>query len=254
MSAEVPSVRWRSPEEIVEIGFERSRVVMMNEAHNGLRRCVRTRDVGRRVIPIADRAGVRHVAMEALNPSFAEEANRRRVVPQAKSDGYLAQPEMRDFIKTALACGWTLIAYEVDFSKRPRHFERLSRQETNWREEEQARRLGEALASLPARAKLFVWCGNGHFTRIPVQDWLPMGYQFERIVGIEPFAIDQTRTVEFSPGRRTPWAEWTLPFTSRLESLGGTAGFLREEEPATWPTRGRVDVDAFLLSTDNSLT
>ena len=105
---------------------------------------------------------------------------------------------------------------EADFSKRPRHFERLSREETNWLEQEQARRLGEALASLPARAKLFVWCGNAHLTRLPVQDWLPMGYQFERIVGIEPFAIDQIRTVEFSPDRRTPWAEWTLPFNSRL--------------------------------------
>jgi hypothetical protein len=31
------SVWLRPPEDLVEIGFERSRVVMMNEAHDGLR-------------------------------------------------------------------------------------------------------------------------------------------------------------------------------------------------------------------------
>ncbi len=102
---------------------------MMNEAHDGLRRCVRTREVGRRVIPAAHRAGVRHLAMEALSSSFADEANRTRVVPRAETDGYLSQPEMRDLIKAALDCGWTLLPYEADLSKRPRHLERLSRVE-----------------------------------------------------------------------------------------------------------------------------
>ena len=37
---------WRTPEELVEIGFSRARVVMMNEAHSGDERCVRTREVG----------------------------------------------------------------------------------------------------------------------------------------------------------------------------------------------------------------
>jgi hypothetical protein len=35
---------WRTPEELVEIGFSRARVVMMKEAHSGDERCVRTRD------------------------------------------------------------------------------------------------------------------------------------------------------------------------------------------------------------------
>jgi hypothetical protein len=204
MSGAAPPIRWRVAEELVAIGFGRSRVVMMNEAHSGLRRCIRTRKVGVRVVSAAARAGVRHLAMEALSPSFAEEANRARVVPAARTAGYLSQPEMRELIKVALDCGWTLIPYEADLSKRPSHLTHLSQGETNWREEEQARRLGEALALLPAEAKLFVWCGNGHLTKVPVQDWLPMAYQFERIVGIEPFAIDQVRTVEFRPDQPTP--------------------------------------------------
>jgi hypothetical protein len=38
----------------------------MNEAHSGRRRCVRTREVGRRVLPIAHRLGIRHIAMEEI--------------------------------------------------------------------------------------------------------------------------------------------------------------------------------------------
>jgi len=50
---EAASIRWRSPEELVEIGFARSRLVMVNEAHNGWLRCVRNRRIGTRVLPMA---------------------------------------------------------------------------------------------------------------------------------------------------------------------------------------------------------
>ena len=43
--------KWRSPEELVEIGLSRSRVLMVNEAHDGLKRCIRTRNIGTRMIP-----------------------------------------------------------------------------------------------------------------------------------------------------------------------------------------------------------
>ncbi len=36
---------WRTPEELVEIGFSRASVVMVNEAHSGDERCVRTREI-----------------------------------------------------------------------------------------------------------------------------------------------------------------------------------------------------------------
>ena len=39
---EVPAAAWRTPQELVEEGFRRSRIVMLNEAHDGLTRCVRT--------------------------------------------------------------------------------------------------------------------------------------------------------------------------------------------------------------------
>jgi hypothetical protein len=110
---------WRTPEELVELGFGCSTVVMANEFHDGLRRCVRTREIGRRLLPVAHDCGVRHLAMEALgNDELTDEANRTRRLPQCTA-GFLAQPEMRMLIADALALGWTLIAYETTDTRSP---------------------------------------------------------------------------------------------------------------------------------------
>lgn len=107
---------WLTPAELVEIGFGRHRVVVMNEAHNGFLRCPRTRVVGRQILPTAHRMGVRHLAMEALDPWIVDYANRNRQQPQIRA-GYLGQPEMRALIQAALDLGWTLIACST---RRPR--------------------------------------------------------------------------------------------------------------------------------------
>jgi hypothetical protein len=57
---------WCSVEELTRWGFAHAPVVMANEAHDGLARCVRTRDIGVRMIEAAHQAGVRQLAMEAL--------------------------------------------------------------------------------------------------------------------------------------------------------------------------------------------
>jgi hypothetical protein len=211
----------RTPEELLAIGLSRSRVVMMNEAHNGMQRCVRTREIGLRLLPAAHEAGVRHMAMEALYGP------------------YLTQPEMQRLVQGAEDLGWRLIPYEVK-----------SRMGTNEREEEQARNLTTALAQLPQDAPLLVWCGNGHLYKeaLPSDEWRPMGSQFWKISELEPFAIDQTVTVEFMPGQTGPWHELARSERWRLDALGGTAGFLAADSPIPYPF-----VDAVLLSTKNDL-
>jgi hypothetical protein len=222
---------------------------MMNEAHNGLRRSIRTRQVGRRVLIPAHDAGVRHLAMEALHPRFAAEANETRVVPPA-ADGYLAQPEMRDLIAAALDLGWTLIAYEVDMRSKPRDLDRHGWEETNWREDQQARKLVSALRALADPQRLLVWCGNGHLTKRVVQEWRPMGLRFRELSGLEPFAIDQIDSVRL--GDYEPFATaWVEAYESELAARGGTAGFLAEDAPEGWAT---VDnADAFVISLDNAI-
>jgi hypothetical protein len=265
---------WRTPEELVQIGFERSRVVMMNEAHSGLARCRRTREIGQRVIPIAHACGVRAIALEALDPEATREANATRRLPDV-SVGYLTQSDMRTLIQIALDLGWQLVHYEADWREwlkkkfgiiipqvwndeilaltQQYQAEFQSQEYTNYREEQQARNLIAFLAGQPGDTKLLVWCGNGHNGKHQLEDWLPMGCQFLKLSQINPFCIDQVITVKFH-GSYTPFAQRLLDeFGSILEQHGGSAGFLTEEAPQ--PVRGRWEyVDAVVLSLENELT
>jgi hypothetical protein len=103
---------WCSVEELTRLGFARSPVVMANEAHNGMTRCVRTREVGVRMIQAAHQAGVRRLAMEALPSPANDGPEPIRDIP-SRDGGYLGQPDMRRLITTALELGWSLWAYEA---------------------------------------------------------------------------------------------------------------------------------------------
>lgn len=72
MRTKVADDRWLTPEELMQAGLSRSRVVIMNEAHDGLLRCRRTREIGIRVLRAAHEVGVRDLAMEALRPTTRE--------------------------------------------------------------------------------------------------------------------------------------------------------------------------------------
>ena len=262
---------WRSPEEIVEIGFQRAQVVMMNEAHSGMQRCVRTRQIGKRILPVAHQAGVRQLAMEALFPAFAEYGNRTRQLMEGDL-GYLSQPEMKDLIQAALDLGWTLIAYEadqfkwlserhgIDFSPSDSPNEKFRRWQefqseftelefTNWREKEQALNIIRALQSLPEHSRLLVWCGNSHHSKQGGQEWIPMGYQFQQHSSTNPFVIDQLTTVKFE--HNEIWSSLLEEYAHELRLYGSTAGFLAEEAPYGFGSSSSED--AFLLSTENEL-
>ena len=227
----------RTPEELLAIGLSRSRVVMINEAHSGVTRCVRTREIGRRLLPTAHAAGVRHLAMEALPQGVDAGSNWTDRLAQWDG-GYLGQPEMRRLIEAAEKLGWRLFPYET----------RRYPVEPNDREEDQARNLVEVLTALPPDAPLLVWCGNSHLSKEQVDRWRPMGSRFWELSGIEPFSIDQAVTVEFDPATTGAWHRLGLEETRPLEALGGTAGFLVEDSPLPRP-----GVDAVLLSTQNAL-
>ena len=243
--------RLQSVEDLVEVGFSRSRVVIMNEAHSGLKSWVRTRQVGLRILFRAHAAGVLHLAMEALDGRFADKATRTRVVP-TRSSGYLAQEDMRRLIRAALDLGWTLVPYESDYSKMAALFEdTMSRAATNWREQGQAKNLTAVMDGLGPAARLLVWCGNGHLRKKPLGNWKPMGAQFWELSGIEPLSIDQTLTVVFKKGGLSRGQPLLERFQKQLEATPGeTMGFLREN----WKDgRDHKGYDAFIISLHNTL-
>ena len=254
--ATVASASLKSPEQLVRAGFGRSAVVVVNECHNGVQRCVRTREVGRRMLPCAHEAGVRLLAMEALTAGFAHQANETRQLPEV-THGYLSQPDMRLLISDALALGWDLLAYECEFTARKRggreNFKSL--EFANWRDEEQAAHLVDHFSADGARAPLLVWCGHSHQRKTPQAwdgegTWVRLGQRLAEH-GFDPFVIDQSVTVEYQPGVSPRRAD-AQRLRSELEALGGTGGFLREEDPdRAW--REDRSADAYVLSLHNAM-
>jgi hypothetical protein len=243
---------WRPVEDLVRWGFGHAPVVMANEAHNGLARCVRTREVGVRMVQAAHEAGGRRLAMEAL-PHRRGEPQGPILAVSPDSGGYLAQPEMRRLIGTALDLGWTLWAYEavIDFTPDTDREHRRSMEHINWREREQAANLSHLLEAAPGEP-LLVWCGNGHATKEKCEDWVPMGWQFRDISGVDPFVIDQDVTVDFGEEGQQWVQELLESLSDILAAHGGTAGILRDQAPP--PLDGWAGVDALVVSTDNELT
>ncbi len=229
--------------------FSQSRVVMANEAHDGLLRCPRTRRVGQRIVRAAHQDGVRRLAMEALNHRPDGTAGPITSLPGPRG-GYLAQPDMRELMATALDLGWTLWAYEAVFDPAAlADLDQLRTMEsTNHREHEQARHLTELVDSDPS--PLLVWCGNGHASKQVMEDWIPMGWRFRELSGVDPFVIDQLITITF-PGEENPWRnELIESMAGLLEANGGTLGIRREHAPP--PLNEHTWVDGLILSTDNA--
>ena len=245
---------WRSVEELIGWGFAHAPVVMANEAHSGLARCIRTREVGTRMIRAAHEAGVRQLAMEALPwPSQDTPGPIVAIPPIPEWGGYLAQPDMRRLITAALELGWSLWAYEAVFEAAAETgpAEMLGTDFINWREREQARNLCRVRAAAPAEP-LLVWCGNSHACKEAIQELVPMGWHFRAMSGTDPFVIDQTVSVTFE-GKPQPWVQDLLASLGEtLAAYGGTAGILRDHAPASlnsWP-----GVDVVVVSIDNTLT
>jgi hypothetical protein len=234
---------WRTPEQLVTLAFSRARFVMMNEGHSGLARCVRTRRVGRAILPAAHAAGCRYLAMEAITslepgPSFTTVAD--------PTNSYFDQPEMFELATAALELGWQLVGYECYVSEEQAP-DLKSIEFVNLRERQQAENLAAAIDRMPRDAGLLVWCGNSHHRKSAGAKWIPMGVQFAAL-GRYAYAIDQLATVAFDADHPPP-----IPLTPELravlENLGGTAGFNRDEPPAGFAVGDGWD--ARILSTDN---
>lgn len=243
----VASGRWQSPSELVAEGFSCARVVMVNEAHSGIERCIRTRLVGRHILPAAHECGVRHLAMEALHPrEWVTTANRTRSVPP-RDAGYLSQPEMRELVGDALALGWTLWPFEADFDSAPADIARQRHTPsvtfTNWRMFCQGRNLAGVMTGIPSDERLLVWCGWSHGSKARLGGVVPMGVVFGELTGLQHFFIDQTITVR--PRLGSSIVEDLRPV---LQAQGGTAGLLRQ---FAGPLARNLDADAFIFSLDN---
>lgn len=263
---------WMTANQIIRIGFDQSNVVMMNEAHNHMLRCIRTRLVGRDVLLSAHEAGVRYLAMEALSRSDML-MNQTRTAASSRNEIF-SQIEMKEMVQTALNLGWELITYDADTrdyllaksldpdykNYHPEEWERIvcTNDFWKWREVTAAQALADQAMALPEGAKMFVWVGWQHHSRKPVlmfdeDKQHTMGHYYEEIAGQRYFSIDQTTTI-FDDPLLEPWRAYAQNHTEILSASGGTAGFLRANLPSELQQLANLHLhDAYLLSIENDM-
>jgi hypothetical protein len=159
----------------------KSRVLLINESHSK----VETRASILDMLPVLKRAGYTHLALEALAPADqgtglrdSDLAARGYVIDDPKAGFYLREPVYAQLIRSALAEGFSLVAYEshdTDHEKR---------------EDEQARRLARWLREHPGE-RLVVLAGYSHI-------WKRDGWMAERLAkltGTSPVSLDQVEAI-----------------------------------------------------------
>ncbi|MEA3065782.1 MAG: hypothetical protein QOJ27_2234 [Sphingomonadales bacterium] len=180
-----------------------TRIVILNEAHHSPRDRAFALEVAKALRPL----GYTLLAAEAfVNHPPTTAALAREGFPRLTSGTYLKEPVFGDFVRQALALGYSPIAYEQDSEQQKRGEPGIP-----GREQAQAENLAAALRANPGR-KLFVYVGFSHVAETPIEhgsgrmEW--MAARLRKLTGIDPLTIDQTALAEDSSSRggREAWA------------------------------------------------
>lgn len=251
---EVQRTAWMSVEGLVENGFSRARVVMVNDTRGWMSRCRRGRAIGRRVLAAAHGGGCRDLAVEALDATVAAELSAARVVPAA-SGGVLAEDDMRAMLQDALDRGWDVWGFAVDLTRYPGPA--TGADDGEWRQRQCCAHLDDVLGRLGHATKLLVWYEGAsmtlwgpHFDAAAIDD--VSHCRFSDLTWDESFVVDQTCTIAFYAESERVCANLVESTRPVLESFGGSAAILHEDagEPLRYSACG---CHAFLLSTENAL-
>jgi len=164
-------------------------IVMINEAHH----VPRDRAFATLVALELRKRGFEYLAMETLSGDM--EAMTARGYSLEDNGYYNRDPVYGDFIRRALAAGYTPVAYETDY---PAGLE--GEAFDDYREGKQAQNIVDRVLAKDPKARILVHVGYGHL-RTGVVDadngktWTVMAERLKTKTGIEPFSIDQTQSL-----------------------------------------------------------
>lgn len=171
-------------------------VVILNEAHH----VARHRAFGLEVARELRKAGFEYLAMESLAPDTA--ALMKRGYAVAGSGTYTREPFFGDFVRQAIASGYTLVAYEQGSPAPPPDPSNMFAT-IEAREEAQAQNLVDRVLKEHPQARLLVYVGYQHAMKGEIDvggrklAW--MAERLRRKTGIDPLCIDQANAGQQSP-------------------------------------------------------
>lgn len=135
--------------------------------------------------------GFRYFAAETFNADLSSTVEAGYTLFETGT--YTREPVFAEAVTEAIRLGYRLVPYEqAGRPEEDRPDDPLYAQ--NWRELGQARNLKERIFDKDPKAKVLVWAGRGHIAEeagdVPGLGTLkPMGYQFTKLTGIDPFTV-----------------------------------------------------------------
>jgi len=165
------------------------RVVLLNEAHHVPMHRAFARKLAARLRAL----GYRYLACETFNGGAFDEARPAAPGRTVQATGYYTKdPAFAGFVNSALADGWTLVAYEADVAASAPGTARADR--LRLREEGQARHLVERIFAKDKEAKVFIYVGYGHVHKNPSGDGATMMAEYlRRMTGLDTLNVDQVQ-------------------------------------------------------------
>jgi len=166
-------------------------IVMINEAHH----VPRDRAFATLVALELRKQGFKYLATETFAGDM--DAMATRGYSLVENGYYNRDPVFGDFIRRALAAGYTPVAYETDF---PEGLEGDAFDA--YREQKQAQNIVDRVLAKDPKARILVHVGYGHLRTddgdgkglTPMAEWLKVK------TGIDPFSIDQTQSLPANDG------------------------------------------------------
>lgn len=151
--------------------------------------------------------GYSHFAAETLHER--EELGRRGYPALGKTGYYTNEPLYGDLVRTAMALGFKIVAYE--YSNEAGDGSMVSPDYQKKRDRGQAQNLYARVFQNNPDAKLVVQAGYDHIHERDREFWSPMAAYFREVTGIDPLTVEQTEMSERSSSQWEPsmyrWAE-----------------------------------------------
>ena len=173
---------------------EARQIVMVNERHHASADRLLTLAL---LEPLA-KQGFRYLALETLSH---EDPINDRGYPVGASGYYSNDVVFGEMIRSAIALGYEIIAYEEMPSQEIDDPEADRDAHGNNREAWQARNIVNRILDKDKEAKVLVHCGYGHLQEGKETSFTPMGYVLRQLTGIDPLTVDQTILSERSASR-----------------------------------------------------
>jgi hypothetical protein len=193
--AAMPQVADAQAEEAIRAIVEQARtkqIVLINEAHHVPMHRAFTRRLARELRKI----GYTYLAAETFNADIQGRVPLSAAGRTQFGTGtYTWEPGFAEFVNEAVADGWTLVPYEIEWAPTPTPT--LSQAEqVREREQAQARQLIERTLGRDKNAKVLIHVGYHHLMKLTPEDkmpFVPMGELIRRLSGVPTLHVDQTQ-------------------------------------------------------------